>query len=268
MSTMGEPDAHAFWTEGWSRSEHAFRRAARHSRHVRVLRVALPVGIVAIFAVIVIAAYVKPFQVLGNLPLDPGKLVVAGTKITMEAPRLAGYTNDNRPYELTARAASQDLTKPGVIELSDVQAQIRMQDSGTVNLTAVTGIYDSKADVLKLHEKIHLTSSSGYEAWLSEAVVEVKKGTIVSEKPVQVKLTGGTVNANRLEVSENGALVSFQQGVETYLSMEHAAPAAPAAASEPVTSSITPATPIQPAPQPAPRATQARPSSQHKASAR
>src|SRR5512140_1822408 len=129
---MGQPDAHAFSTEGWSRGERAFRRAARHSRHVRVLRVTFPIGIVAIFAIIVIAAYVKPFQVLTNLPLDPGKLVIAGTKITMEAPRLAGYTNDNRPYEMTARAASQDLTKPGVLELTDITAKIHMQDAGTM----------------------------------------------------------------------------------------------------------------------------------------
>lgn len=255
MSTMGLPEARAFSTEGWSRGERAFRRAARHSRLVRILRVALPIGIVATFAVIVVAAYVKPFQALANLPaVDPGKLVVAGTKITMEAPRIAGYTNDNRPYTVTAEAMSQDLTKPGVLELTDIHAEILMQDNGKVNITAVTGVYDSKADLLKLREKIHLTSSSGYEAWLTEALVEVKKGTIVSDKPVQVKVTGGTVNANRLEVSENGALVSFQQGVETYLSMERSASAA------------------QPAP-PAPATTQsipraAPPAAQRKASAR
>ena len=32
----------------------------------------------------------------------------------MESPRVAGFTNDARPYEVTARAASQDITKPDI----------------------------------------------------------------------------------------------------------------------------------------------------------
>ena len=47
-----------------------------------------------------------------ELPVDLGKLVVSGTKITMEQPRLSGFTNDARAYEFTADAAAQDITKP------------------------------------------------------------------------------------------------------------------------------------------------------------
>ena len=61
--------------------------------------------------------YFNPLRVLGKLPIDVGNLVVSGTKITMEQPRLSGFTNDARAYEMTADAAAQDLTKPDIVEL-------------------------------------------------------------------------------------------------------------------------------------------------------
>src|SRR3954452_21474623 len=90
----------------------AFRAAARHSRRVRLLRVALPVSIVLMLGIIVGLTFFNPFRILARLPLDPGKVVISGTTVTMESPKVAGFTRDQRAYDLTARAASQDLLKP------------------------------------------------------------------------------------------------------------------------------------------------------------
>ncbi len=53
----------------------------------------------------------------------------------MEAPRVAGFTKDARPYEVTARAASQDITKPDIVELKEIRAKVEMQDKVTVEMT-------------------------------------------------------------------------------------------------------------------------------------
>ena len=98
-------------------------------------------------AAIVAVAYFNPFRALAKLPIDAGKLVVSGTKITMEAPRLAGYTRDSRPYELTANAAAQDITNPSMLELKDIRAKVQMQDTATLELQAATGVYDTKTDL-------------------------------------------------------------------------------------------------------------------------
>lgn len=222
VSAMERSEARFFRAEGRTDGDRVFRRAVRHSRVIRVLRHALPAGIVVMLALTAAAAYFKPLQSLSNLPLDPGKLGISGSKVTMEQPRLAGFTRDNRPYELTARAAAQDLAKPGVLELLDLHARVQLQDQGTLAISAANGVYDTKADVLKLADDIQLSSSSGVEARLKEATIDMKKGSIVSESPVEVKLLNGTVTANRLEVTEGGAAVSFQRGVETYLFMGEA----------------------------------------------
>jgi lipopolysaccharide export system protein LptC len=193
-----------------------FRAAARHSRFVRFLRLAIPASIAVITAVIVVSTFFNPFRLIAAFPIDLGKVSLSGTKIVMELPRLNGYTSDSRPYELTARAAAQDITKPDILELKDIDARVEMKDGQHVTITSINGIYDTKSELLKLSDHIVLNSTA-YEGHLSEATVNISTGYIVSESPVAVKLTNGWLNANRLEVLENGDLMRFGGGVEMTL---------------------------------------------------
>ena len=102
-----------------------------------------------------------------RLPGEIGNLVIKGTKITMQQPRLTGYTSDARPYEFTADTAQQDITKPDFVELQQIHAKIAMADKSIVHLWADTGHYNMKTDMLDLKDNIHLVSSTGYEARLS-----------------------------------------------------------------------------------------------------
>jgi lipopolysaccharide export system protein LptC len=204
-------------------SDRQFRAASRHSRRVRLLRWAVPTSIVLLLAIIVLATWFNPLRMLAKLPIDPSKMLISGTKITMEAPRIAGFTRDGRPYEFTAKAAAQDLIKPDVLELKDIRAKLAMQDKAKVDMTAVSGLYNSKTDLLTLTEDIRLASTSGYSAVLSEAVMDVNKGNVVSEHPVIVYLLNGTLNANRLEVVNNGEVIRFDNGVTMNLMLNQSA---------------------------------------------
>src|SRR5262249_52539284 len=148
-----------------------------------------------------------------------------GTKIIMELPRLNGFTSDSRPYQLTARAAAQDLTKPEVLELNDISAMVELKDGQRVTIKSIHGVYDTKGELLRLNDHITLNSTSGYEGHLSEASVNVTTGNIVSQTPVELKLPNGVLNAKRMEVMENGALITFGGGVEVTVIPEQARPA-------------------------------------------
>jgi len=131
----------------------------------------------------------------------------------MEATRLTGFTHDARAYELTADTAAQDMTKPDIVELRNIRAKVEMQDKSSMNLSALSGIYDSKGETLKLEQNILLNSSTGYQGRLSEAMIDIRKGNVVSEHPVEVKMLQGTLNANRLDIVDSGDLVRFHGGV-------------------------------------------------------
>lgn len=195
---------------GGSRTDfdRTYRTALRHSRQVRLLRVGVPIGIAALLLAVVVIDYMPPIGGF-RLPGELGKLVIHGTRITMEQPRLTGFTLDSRAYEFSAQAAAQDITKPNLVELDKLHAKMEMQDKSTVEMTAASGIYDVKTEILKLNDNIHLVSSTGYEGRLSEATIDVRKGNVVSDKPVSVKMLQGFLDAQRLDIGENGSVLRF-----------------------------------------------------------
>jgi len=231
-----------------------FAIAARHSRLVRVLRIAVPAIVALAMAGVVAISIFNPFRALmKQLPLDIDNLVVSGSKITMESPHLSGFSPDQRPYELWAKTATQDLTDPDHLELKTLRAKILQEDRSTVTLEARTGLFDTKTQLLDLRKDIFLQSSTGYEARLSQALLDIGKGTVTSDEPVDVKLLNGTLTADRLRIFEKGELVRFEGNVKMNLIMDGPEPAA----AEP-----------EPAPEPVPAPPKARPSPAKRVNAR
>ena len=221
--------------------EARFAIAARHSRMVRALRIAVPAAVILAMTAIIAVSIFNPFRLLlPKLPLDVGNLVVSGTKITMESPHLSGYTPDRRPYELWAHTATQDLTDPDHVDLKTLRAKFLMEDRTTVMLDARNGLFDTKEQLLELRKDILLQSSTGYEARLTQALVDMGKGTVTSDEHVDVKLLNGTLTADKLRITGGGEIVRFEGNVVMNLDNLSAGEAsdqqpanAPAASAEP-----------------------------------
>jgi lipopolysaccharide export system protein LptC len=198
--------------------EARFAMAARHSRLVHILRIAVPGAVGLAMAGVIGISIFNPFRMLmPKLPLDMDNLVVSGTKITMEAPHLSGYTPDRRPYEMWAKTAVQDITDPDHVELNKLRTKLLMQDGSTVFLDSLTGLFDNKAQTLDLHKDIFLQTTTGYEARLTQAHVDMVKNTVDSNEHVDVKLTNGTLSSDRLHITNGGEVVLFEGNVVMHL---------------------------------------------------
>jgi lipopolysaccharide export system protein LptC len=216
--------------------EARFAVAARHSRMVRILRVAVPAVVAASMALILAIALFNPFRDWKvNLPFNPASVVVSGTKITMETPHLTGYTPDQRPYELWAKTATQDIRDPDHVDLRTLSAKLLMQDQSTIFLDALTGIFDNKQQQLDLRKDILLRTSTGYEARLSQAFVDMNQNTVTSDEHVDVKLTNGTLTSDRLKITNGGEVIRFEGNVVMHIDKMNSdePPAAPEAPAEP-----------------------------------
>jgi lipopolysaccharide export system protein LptC len=190
--------------------EARFAIAARHSRVVRALRVAVPAAVILSMAAIILTSIFNPFRLLlPKLPVDMDNLVVSGTKITMESPHMSGYTPDRRPYEVWAKTATQDVTDPDHVDLKTLRAKVLMEDQSTVTLDALNGLMDTKQQLLDLHKDIYLQTSTGYEAWLSQAFVDMGKGSVTSDEHVDVKWADGRLSADKLKITGGGEVVRF-----------------------------------------------------------
>jgi lipopolysaccharide export system protein LptC len=221
VSQVDDRATRAYASRDRANDARVFRSALRHSRLVRLLRIGIPAAVALGALIIVLSVYVlDPLRALAKLPGSIGGLVVSGTSITMQQPRMAGYTQDRRPYVVTARAATQDVTKPDTIKLLELNATIEFKDGGKYMLTARSGLFESKLDRLTLQDDV-LVNSANYQAKLSEAVINVRTNHMVSEHPVEVIMRQGTINANRLEVTNSGEVIRFEGGVTMVLVPEN-----------------------------------------------
>jgi len=222
----------------------AFQKARRHSRWVRFAKIAIPVGAVLAMVLLGLVAYLDPFRKIEGLTVGP--ITVSGTNVTMESPKLTGFKNDNRPYEVTASAATQDVRKPNFVELKDLRARVVTDDKGSAaRLEAATGVLDTQKEQMNLRQDIRVRTDAGQEIQLRSAFVDFKAGTVVSEEPVTVILANGLIEATGLEVADNGKVMHFRGRVRTTFdrpvaSDQTAPPSAPAPAPA-VTGSKAPA---------------------------
>ena len=100
-----------------------------------------------------------------------------------------------------------------------------------MTLDARTGLFDTKQQTLDLHKDIFLQTSTGYEARLSQAFVDMGKGTVTSDEHVDVKLTNGTLSSDRLRITGGGEVVRFEGNV--VMNLDQLRPHAPDRASPP-----------------------------------
>ncbi|WP_298951326.1 LPS export ABC transporter periplasmic protein LptC [uncultured Methylobacterium sp.] len=200
---------------GDARRSRAHRRARRHSAQVRWLRRAIPLAAGLSALAIAAAAWLNPFADLG-VSVSLGSIGVSGSKVTMESPRLSGYrSKDNRPYEVTARAALQDVRKPFIIELESMRGRlITDANGGLAHIEAAAGVFDTQKEALELNRSIRLWTDKGQEARLTSAHVDFKSGSMTSAEPVTVTMPTGSIRSDTIAVAENGKTISFVGNVK------------------------------------------------------
>lgn len=197
----------------------AHARAYRHSGRVRAMRRLIPV--VAGGAVALLLAYLfNPFA--APLPgVSVGPVTLAGSKVRMENPRLSGFRQGTRGYEVTADAALQDVRKPSQIELQQMRGHIATDDQGGIaRLSATSGLFDTAREALDLKDDIRIWTDKGEEARLRSAAVAFKTGSISSQEPVTVSSPRANVKADTLDVVENGKRISFIGNVHVVIANE------------------------------------------------
>lgn len=192
--------------------EPAFVAAERHSRRVRVLRRAIPLGMALAVAFLVARSFIG---FIGGIDASTEGVSIQGRKIVMDKPKLSGFKRDGRSYELTASTATQDLKTPNMVELDRLTARMQTGNDGWANLAGARGLYDSKVERLEVDGGLTVKTETGLDARLQDAQIEFKAGTIVTDKPVEVKMPQGAVEAERMQVLDNGRKLVFEGRVRS-----------------------------------------------------
>lgn len=190
-----------------------FVRAHRHSRLVRSLKFILPT-----IAIAGVAGFFIVMESGGSI--DGGAAVISLSGINVESkslvmqnPNISGFQGTKHSYEVVAAEAVQDLRNPKVATLNKLTATFKVGGGETAVVNATTGVMDSETKILVLSKGITMKTSNGYTARFEDARINMDKGDLSSDKPIEISAAAGTIKANGIEVTDRGAHVKFLNGV-------------------------------------------------------
>lgn len=197
------------------RPKRDYSRALRHSRRVRLLKRLIPLGAFLAVALVIVITFFNPFASYGGLTLGP--VSVSGSRIVMENPRLTGFQSESRPYVVTAREASQDVRQPHLVDLVDLRARLTTDAEGNVaQVEAATGRFNTESELLELTKDVRVVSSE-YSVDLQSASIDFKTGNVVSPYVVRVEFESGTIEADGMNIIDNGRMITFEGNVRSVL---------------------------------------------------
>ncbi|UVK40501.1 LPS export ABC transporter periplasmic protein LptC [Mesorhizobium sp. AR10] len=188
----------------------AFGLAQRHSRRVRILKFAVPLAAALVAVAFPVYSYLAApvsiaVQADGSAFSD-GKLVMAN-------PKLNGFTKQKLPYSLTALRAIQDVGKQGIIDLEGINAKLPLAPDNVASVNAKRGIYNRDGNTMNLTSDVTVTTTDGLEAKFKSIFLDMGKGTMKTDDPVDVSRGGSRITADSMSVQDNGKVLVFENRV-------------------------------------------------------
>jgi len=137
-----------------------------------------------------------------------------GGQITAVNSTVTGMDNEKQPYEVTAKRGWQDEKTPSLVHLVQPQGRFRRAAGAEYTISAEAGLYDTEAKKLELTGNVVLAQKGRFTARMDRANVVLEEKRFVSESPVAVTFSSGTINANGMQITDDGARILFLNGVK------------------------------------------------------
>ena len=196
------------------RRKREFQKAYHHSNIVSWLKIALPViagfVLLGIFLTSAFRLFLEKNQPFDRISIVDGKLV-------MENPHLDGEDGRGRPYTIRADKAVQDTSDPEKVSLESIIALLPFEENSSMRIKAGNGVYDANARHLSLGGDIRVKTDEGLYIMLQDADIDLKKGTLLTLKPVFAVSPKIEISALNLMVEDEGSTIVFEGEVSLTL---------------------------------------------------
>ena len=184
------------------------RAGGSYSRFANYMRIALPLVAVAIVILVVAWPQIMEKPKKFSLSVSNATTTEAGTQQIVNA-RFTGTDSANRPYSVTADTASQVKNEPDMIDLAFPKADITLQNGAWLALSAETGLFNRKLQVLNLRGGVTLFHDMGYELRTPSADISMEQGMASGDQTVTGQGPIGTIQSAGFRILDNGTRVLF-----------------------------------------------------------
>jgi lipopolysaccharide export system protein LptC len=175
----------------------------RHSRMVAAMRLVLP----ALAAVLLgLLALWSKFGLDGNRLLLDVRSAGPTTidSMSMSNPHFEGIDEKKQPFNVTAERATQLDKNADVVDLKGPQADMTLENGAWLALSADSGRYERRAQLLDLSGGVSLFHDQGYELHTSVLRVDLATSRASSDQAVQGQGPAGNLRGQGLVISDGG----------------------------------------------------------------
>ena len=166
-----------------------------HDRVIRWLRIALPMGVGALFAFMSIA----PLTIASDMSfvLDKNKVEVAKERMRVTEALYRGEDSKGQPFSLHAGSAVQQTSREPVVHLQDLNASLAMRE-GPALLRADRARYNMDTEKVLVEGPVTYQSADGYRLVTRDVDVDLKTRTLTSQGAVEGKMPLGTFSGGQI----------------------------------------------------------------------
>jgi lipopolysaccharide export system protein LptC len=169
-----------------------------HDRIVKIMKLALPALIGVILAFLFFAPLEDKQEV--SFLLKKEEVEKAPERLRVAAAQYRGQDDQGRPFLLSARSALQETSANPVVEISDMNARIQL-DNGPALLNAGRARYNMDTDHVEVVGPIQFTAADGYRMGTRDVNVDLRGQHLVSRGPVEGQMPLGNFRADQLQVN-------------------------------------------------------------------
>lgn len=193
------------------KSRKVFIEAQKHSRRVRFFKLLLPAAAIVLAVLFSWFTFFSTRESTNIIALNGEE--ERDNRLVMTAPKIEGYTSDNKLYAVTAARAIQDPQRPGIIELEYIKAVLPFGDRGQAVVNAEGGVFDNINGRLQFSRPFTVQTSDGMIARLLSADVNIETGQLKTTDKVEISNKTEFLTANGMRILDNGRVIMFDGSV-------------------------------------------------------
>lgn len=190
MSAQAESDRRQ--QQSWAKS------GGPHDRTVRLLQIALPAAVGALTAIMLFA----PFSQRGELSflLAKDDIAVAPQRMRVDQATYRGRDNQGRAFSVSAGSAIQRSAADPVVRLTDLSAEIALED-GPASLVAPRAAYDPSRELVMADGALDFRTADGFSIATGDVTIDLNRRTVDSASPVTGRVPIGLFSADHIRAN-------------------------------------------------------------------
>jgi lipopolysaccharide export system protein LptC len=179
-----------------------------HSRFVNRTKWTLPA--VAAALLVLVAVWPQLEAVFERVRFGLPRIDLSeARRLRMVQPRYAGIDRENRPFVLTADAATQIPRSTDLISLDGPKADLTTNSGNWVQLSGDAGTYESQPQLLDLYGNVLLYQDRGNEFHTDSAHIDMLNGTAEGHDAVDGQGPFGHITSEGFTMRDRGDVIIF-----------------------------------------------------------